>query len=524
MFERLARFVLPIGVVATALVALPNKLFELDRYFVPKELVLNLAALLLAAAQLFPWRTIKIDRADALLALFLAWSAGSAIFAGNHWLAQRALGISLSGAIIFWSARRLGLAGSYRVLLVAASIATVAAAATALAQAYGFGSDYFTTSRMPGGTLGNRNFIAHVAAIGLPVLVWCTVTTKRSWGALLGSLGAGVLAAALVLSRSRAAWVAVAASALVLAVPLLLSRKYWRGAGVGGRLARILLACFVAAAAAILLPNKLNWNSDSPYLDSARGVVDYSKGSGKGRLLQYENSMRMALANPIFGVGPGNWAVRYVKYAPSGDRSITEDGMTANPWPSSDWVAFISERGVVATLALVGMFLTLFFGAFKGWRGSTNGELVLLKLTLAGTIVATLVVGSLDVTLLLAAPAFLVWLILGAAAGATRPQSEHAPPGRSWKMAGALAALVLLASTVRSAAQIAAMSQVGEGAHRAGWVSAARLDPGSYRINLRVADLYANRGQCALSKIYANRAAALFPLAPAAKRAVRRCN
>jgi O-antigen ligase len=408
------------GLVAAMLVALPYKIFELDRYFVPKELILNVVALIIGLTVVFRRRPTTVDLADKLLALFLVWSVASALFATNHWLAQRALGLSVASAIVFWASRRIGEEGGYQSVLIAAAVATVVVAVTCLAQTYGLQTEYFTLNRAPGGTLGNRNFIAHIAAIGLPSLAYCTVASKRSFGALLGSLGGAVVGAALVLSRSRAAWLAVAASVVLILIPLFASRKYWPHGQVGGRLARFLLALFLGGAISAVMPNTLNWNSDSPYLDSARGMVDYSKGSGKGRLAQYENSLKMAAANPIFGVGPGNWPVRYTRYAPSSDRSLADDGMTANPWPSSDWVAFISERGFVAAAALLGVFIVLFFGAFRRWSEFGDGDIVLVKLVLIGTIVATAVVCAFDVALLLAAPAFLIWAIVGATSGARR--------------------------------------------------------------------------------------------------------
>ncbi len=294
MINRAATLLLQIGVVAVVVVALPYKIFELDRYFVPKELALNLIALVVGVAVVLRGRSVTVDIADKLLALFLAWSVASALFATNHWLAQRALGLSFAGAMIFWASRRAGADGEYRSVLIAAAVATVVVALTSLAQTYGTESEYFTINRAPGGTLGNRNFIAHIAAIGLPALAYATVTSRRSFGALLGSLGGAIVAAALVLSRSRAAYLAVAASIIVIAIPLIVSRKHWPHDRVGGRLARLLLAAFLGGGIATVLPNHLNWNSDSPYLDSARGMVDYSKGSGKGRLAQYENSLKMA--------------------------------------------------------------------------------------------------------------------------------------------------------------------------------------------------------------------------------------
>src|SRR4051812_10509780 len=201
------------------LAALPYKIFELDRYFVPKELILNVVALIIGITLVLRAREMKVDLADKLLALFLAWSLASAIFATNHWLAQRALGLSIASAMVFWASRRIGADGEYQSILIAAAVATVVVSLTCLAQTYGLQTEYFTLNRAPGGTLGNRNFIAHIAAIGLPSLAYCTATAKRPFGALLGSLGAAVVAAALVLSRSRAAWLAVAASIVVILIP-----------------------------------------------------------------------------------------------------------------------------------------------------------------------------------------------------------------------------------------------------------------------------------------------------------------
>lgn len=520
---RWATRLLQAGVVAVMLVALPYKIFELDRYFVPKELVLNAVALLVGLMFVLRPRSVKVDLADKLLALFLVWSLASALFATNHWLAQRALGLSIAGAMVFWASRRIGADGEYRSVLIAAAVTTVVVALTCLAQTYGLQSDYFTLNRAPGGTLGNRNFIAHIAAIGLPSLAYCTVSSRRSLGALLGSLGAAVVGAALVLSRSRAAWLAVALSVVFILIPLFASRKYWPHGQVGGRLARFLLALSLGGAISAVMPNTLNWNSDSPYLDSAKGMVDYSRGSGKGRLAQYENSLQMAIANPIFGVGAGNWPVRYTKFAPSNDRSLANDGMTANPWPSSDWVAFVSERGFVAAVALLGVFAVIFFGAFRKWAEFGDGDVVLVKLVLIGTIVATAVVSAFDVALLLAAPAFLIWSIVGATSGARRLGDDVVRGGRWWSIASAIAVILLIVSVARSAAQLVAMSTVGYGTHTKDWASAAAWDPGSYRINVRTAEIYANRGKCATAKPYAQRAVGLFPNAPKARRIARGC-
>src|ERR1700682_1881194 len=159
MADRIIRALLQLGVLLAVVVALPYKLFELDRYFVPKELVLHATALIVAVFLLGRRRSLSFDLADGVLALFLLWSAASALFATNHWLAQRALGLSVSSAIIFWGARSVAERGSYRPILIAAAIASVCAALFSLAQAYGLDSEYFSTNRAPGRTFGYRNLI-----------------------------------------------------------------------------------------------------------------------------------------------------------------------------------------------------------------------------------------------------------------------------------------------------------------------------------------------------------------------------
>src|SRR5256714_2677690 len=192
MSERFIRVVIQAGVILAVVVALHYKVFELDRYFVPKELILHAAALIIAVALFARRRSLTFDLVDGLLALFLLWSVGASLFATNHWLAQRALSVSISGAVVFWGARSIA-PGSCRSILIAAAIAAVCAAVFSLAQAYGIDSEYFSTNRAPGGTFGNRNFVAHMAVIGLPSLVRWTVTARKPFGALIGPpCGAGV--------------------------------------------------------------------------------------------------------------------------------------------------------------------------------------------------------------------------------------------------------------------------------------------------------------------------------------------
>jgi O-antigen ligase len=522
--DRFALVVLALGATAVVLVAATYKAFELDRYFVPKELVLHVSAVVATLAILGRSSRATLTLVDLLLFGFLVASTASAAAATNPWLAERALAISISGALLFWTAAALRRAGMVNALLVALAASVVIAAATSLAQAYGVETELFSVNRAPGGTFGNRNFIAHYVAIGTPVVVLVALTARRGLGSILGGVGVALLAAALVMSRSRGAWLAVVALTIVAGLLAFTTRDRWQTPTTVRRSVVLAAAAVAGAAAAVLLPNRLQWTSESPYLDSATGLVNYKEGSGHGRLVQYANSVRMTEAHLLLGVGPGNWAVVYPHYASRNDPSMSQDeGLTSNPWPSSDWVALLSERGVIALGLFVATVFALFVGAVRDFRPGRggDGERALTAIALVGTVVAVAVVGAFDAVLLIAAPTFLFWTL----AGALAPPPARAGRGigglRIW---GTVAALVFgVVAITRSATELASMGDFSASTRVTSLASAARLDPGNYRIRVRLAQAYLSRGDCARAKSEARAARALLPNAAEPRRVLAAC-
>jgi O-antigen ligase len=276
--------------------------------------------------------------------------------------------------------------GRARWLVAVLALSGVIGAATALLQTHGLRIDLFSLRSRAGGTFGNRNFMAHLCVIVFPALLVTTLRagSRRAFG--WWTFGMAVVAAALVLSRSRAAWLALIAGVIVLAAFVLLVVRRTRGTIRWRRLVVIAVVTGAGAGAALLLPNALNWKSDSPYLETARSVVNYRQGSGRGRLVQYKNTARMTLHHPLLGVGPGNWAVVYPKFASSGDPSVTDEGMTANPWPSSDWMTFLSERGPLAFVILALAVVALIVDALRAIREPGDPERTLQAWALLGTV------------------------------------------------------------------------------------------------------------------------------------------
>jgi O-antigen ligase len=523
--DRIALALLQAGVAAVVLAAAPFTLFDLERHAVPKELALHLAAAGSAALCLAHARRLSLALADLLLAAFLLLSALSALLATNHWLAVRSLGVTVSGVLVFWTARALRSAGLGRPLLLTFAAGVVVAAVTGLLQAYGVDSSLFAERRAPGGAFGNRNFMAHFVALGTPLLLLATLESRRRREVWLPASGAVILGAALMLSRSRAAWVGTLAAAVILVIEGLWFGGFWRDVISRRRVLIFALGLGVGGVLALVLPNTLEWRSESPYLDSLKDVANFREGSGAGRLVQYANSLRMAADHPLLGVGPGNWAVAYPRYTTPGDPAFDpNDFIPTNPWPSSDWIASAAERGVPATLMLAAGVAVLVLGAWHRWRAAPHTTEGAESLALILIVATTGVVGSFDAVLLLPAPTLFVWGTVGLLA---RPPKRSVREivldrTRARRLAWTVAALGALFAG-RNASQLGAMAAYGTAGRLADMERAAMLDPGSYRIRMLLGYAWRNRGRCDRAREHGARAQRLYPNHPAPKQLLAAC-
>jgi hypothetical protein len=128
-----------------------------------------------------------------------------------------------------------------------------------------------------------------------------------------------------------------------------------------------------------------------------------------------------------------------------------------------------------------------------------------------------------DAVLLLPPPALLTWAALGALAPVPRERTViDLGLGRRALFVFVVAALGALA-VWRSASQLVAMSIFSTSTRTSRLEGASVLDPGNYRIHLRLAEGYLRRGSCSRARAHATAARALYPSAPAPKRVLSRC-
>jgi hypothetical protein len=144
-------------------------------------------------------------------------------------------------------------------------------------------------------------------------------------------------------------------------------------------------------------------------------------------------------------------------------------------------------------------------------RAALDADEALGAAALLATLAAAGVAGTFDAVLLLALPSFFVWTIVGA----LYPSTETPRTIRGAKL---VVLLLVAMGVVRSASQLAAMHLYATHSDRATLEFASRLDPGSYKLHLRLAQR--GKQRCG----HARAAHALYPQADAARRLARECD
>ncbi|HUH05432.1 MAG TPA: O-antigen ligase family protein, partial [Kofleriaceae bacterium] len=373
----------------------------------------------------------------------------------------------------------------------------------------------------PSGTAGNRNFMAHAVVLGLPLLAYLAIAARRR---MIGVLWAGAFAiaiAALVLSRCRAAWLAAAAMLPAAGVLYALAPRELRSQLSRARMTLLTAILVAAVGAAIFLPNRLSWGANgAAYADTISRLGDYRSGTGRGRVIQYRNTIRMAADNPLLGVGPGNWSIEYPRYATPGDPSYRRGSLQpVNRLPNTDWLGMLSERGAIALASLLLAFALMGARSLRALRRAGDGRAAVVLLTLLGLAIT----GSLDAVLIRPEPSLLLFAILGAAVPLGR--TFEWPIAARVRRTGISLALVATMLLGFRAAELIRFSHIGatNPTNQATLRRALEADPGSYAVLAMLATWRVRAGDCRRAIGYGRRALALHPNLEYVRRALIPC-
>jgi O-antigen ligase len=208
-------------------------------------------------------------------------------------------------------------------------------------------------------TFGLHNSYAGYLLLAWPSAMVAAYLEQRAWLRWL-YLAAGLfLAVTLVLTYSRASWVAFAVQIITVAAYLAwqFTRQHftarqlgWGIAALGGLVLTLLALPPVRA----VLPTLLNFQ-------------DYSM---QGRLRFWQAALEIFRDHPLFGVGLGNFAYVYPQYQ--------RDYIYYSVDPHSWVLQLAAELGLVGVLAVVAVLAGFVTWLRRSWRGLQAGPVALL--------------------------------------------------------------------------------------------------------------------------------------------------
>lgn len=447
---RLTRHVLPVLAALALLLGGPQR----ERFDVIHGLRLVLV-LILAAALMFSGRLARAQwRASewACVAGVLAMAIAGALASSPAY--------ALPPLALWAGVFAVALGTSWRtedreLWLTWMAIAATTVAALGLLEAMGVGPESIR-GRGPSATMGQRNALAHFLVLASPT-VWRQAlkaeARRERWAWLFA---AALIAAVVVHTRCRAAWLVGPAVLIYFSLRL---RTRLVAALVG------LLGFAVVLSG--LGPSGLRWASSHPLLSSWQRLFDASSGSGAGRLVEWKDSLQLFVEHPLLGVGPGHW---YVEYGL---------GRGADHFAHSDWVALFVERGIVGA-ALVLLLAMLLLREWIG-RREVSGEVLV-----SSTMLAAAGLGVFDSVLQLPAPLLFLGLVcfVGLRGEATPVRAPVAGVGLA---VVALLAALSFTSRLLSTADSTPLDRLE---------LAAALDPLDGELRVTLAEAWISAGQC----------------------------
>jgi tetratricopeptide (TPR) repeat protein len=442
-------------------------------YRLPQCLALALAAALLAGAWAWQPRGLRFSLLDAAALLFFAWRLASRLAQGwdaqaPAWLLEQALYLLLyiwagqsldspgSGPRLrFWLLAGLGLGAGYGILQALGLDPLASSARSA-----GFGSRAF-------GSLGNPDFWAGELVLLLPLAL--APYLSGEWPRVKGAALAALLLASLLLSGTRGAWLAGAASTLFL---------LWR---MGSRLRLRRLGLLVGLGLALLLAFSLPGPQNPGGLRLAGRLASLAAPgeAAQGRAFMAGAAYQVACQHPWLGCGGGCFTGAFL--AAQGPRLAADP---TQPYRFThdahcDPLQLAAESGWPA-LALYLLCLGLALAGLWQRRGST-------AVALSAGLLGLALHGLMHFPLSVVPSAAGFWLLLGWARCTCGGAGWALGPGRARALALAGLLLCLAAAFAFSRGMVAdhafhqgmnAMAQGQPGAALPGLQKAMGLEPG----------------------------------------------
>jgi O-antigen ligase len=201
----------------------------------------------------------------------------------------------------------------------------------------------------PGGMIGDENDLALGCVTALPLAYHGLerMSGARRW--LSGALAA-LLMSAIVVSFSRGGFLGLVAVSVYCVAA---SRHRFKAS-----------LTLVLAAVLLVTLAPIGGRKGRSYFDDLKTITETDQGSAKSRRYLWRAATNMWLANPLLGVGGGNFAFAVDQYAPDDPEFVTDSAYSERNWSGtvthSLYLQVLAEHGTVGFVLLCYVILTHF--------------------------------------------------------------------------------------------------------------------------------------------------------------------
>ncbi len=301
------------------------------------------------------------------LTLFWCWAALSLLWAHNDYEGSVKLldwGAALCGFVLAVQWVRSGDA-LYRVLL-ALFLSGLALALLGIAQ-FLFEVTWVDQVAIPAATFNNKNMAAQYSLLTLPLGIGLLLRSQSREGEWFFALSSALVAAFIVYTRTRAAWLSMLLELLLLAGWLFYTHRHGRRPFASRRKQ---LASITAILLFLLL---IHLNADGFHwfflelLGVTQATVEQARldTGGNVRLAMWANTLVMIWDYLLVGVGVGNWMVEYPLYHMAVIQDLAMSTASHHINTHNDYLEITAELGLVG----LALFLWLVVQAVRlGWH------------------------------------------------------------------------------------------------------------------------------------------------------------
>jgi len=371
-------------------------------------LIKTVTALGLSSILVFLVFSFQLSLTGLLFSAFIAWAGLSLLWAQSPMVGLLSVQGLLSYFFIYLLAGNI-FRNKQRMLSLF-RVVVVAGVASCLVDAWfnhGFGFDSGRMNHL--GSFGHPNFFAQYLILALPLAIALAMEKRDAIARLGWGLSGLVLAGYFLLTRSRAAWLAVAVAVLILLVVLVIEarRRKNKNFTVKKILTTSTVILLVLASVFIFPKNTNKWLRSSK--DSIARIINADVyDSSFSRSLLWREALSIVKDYPVLGVGIGNFKVKLPPYRTPRERQVAGSGFGFSK-AHNEYLQILAELGPIGLV----IFMLMLFSIFKTLL--SKRELVTFSLIVALVSAAGHAVFSSNFQI--PASAFTFWALAGAVSG-----------------------------------------------------------------------------------------------------------